>query len=81
MRLILLDMRCGVLETFEGLLDVWWHQEVHLATVVVPLYCESTISFTIPIAQTLVVFLYCVQQVLHILLANVLYSKVIDDKG
>ncbi len=27
----------GVLERFEGLLDVCWHQEVHLAPVVVPL--------------------------------------------
>jgi hypothetical protein len=66
---------------FEGLLDICWHQEVHLALVVVPLHGEFTISFTVPIAQTLVVFLYCVRQVLRILLANLLYSKVIDNEG
>ncbi len=75
------DLGGGVLELFEGLLDVCWHQEVHLSPVVVTLYGESAISFTIPIAQTLEVFLYCVQQVLCILLANVLYSKVVEDKG
>ncbi len=67
-----------MLETFEGLLDIYWHQEMHLAPVVVPLYGESAILFTISIAQTLIVLFYCVQQVLSILLANILYSKVIN---
>jgi hypothetical protein len=54
---------------------------VHLAPFVVPFYGETAISFPVPIAQTLVILSYYVQQVLHILLANVLYSKIIDDEG
>jgi hypothetical protein len=79
--LVLSDSGWGVLEMFEGLLDVCWHQEGHLAPIVVPLYGESTILFTVPIARTLIVFSYCVKQVLSILLADVLYSKVINDEG
>jgi hypothetical protein len=90
LRVFLFDMETGlvlsnlgwrVLETFEGLLDRCWYQEVHLAPDVVPLYGESAILFTIPIAQTLIVFLFCFQQVLSILLANVLYYGVVNKEG
>jgi hypothetical protein len=60
---------------------IHWHQEVHLAPFIVPLYGETAISFPVPIAQTLGIFLHCVQQVLCILLANVLYSKIVNDEG
>jgi hypothetical protein len=79
--LVLLDLGWGVLEAFYHHLDVCWHQEVHLAPIIVLLSGESAILFPIPIAQTLVVFSNCVQQVLRILLANVLYSKIVDNKG
>ncbi len=54
---------------------------MHIAPIVVTLYGESAVLFPIPIAQTVEVFLYCVHQVLRVLLANVLHSKIFDDKG
>ncbi len=66
---------------FYSLLEVRWHQEVRLAPFVLPLNDETTILFPVPISQTLVILLYCVQQVLHILLINVLYFKIVKGKG
>ena len=78
---VLLDLGWGVLELFEGLLDVCWHRELHCATCIVPLDGKSAILLPLPITQALIVFSYCVQQVLRILLADILYSKIIDNEG
>jgi hypothetical protein len=53
----------------------------HRASRVVPLEGKSAILFPFPITGALIVFSYCVQLVLPILLANILYSKIVDDKG
>jgi hypothetical protein len=54
---------------------------MHFLARVVPFDGESAVSFAIPIAQALIVFLYCVQEVLRIFPADLFYSKIVDDKG
>ena len=54
--------------------------EASAASCVVPFDGKPAISFAIPIAQTLKILLYHVQEVLRIFLANILYSKIVYDK-
>ncbi len=54
---------------------------MHFSARVVPFDGKSAISFAVPIALTLIVLSYCVQEVLRIFLADVFYSKIVYDKG
>jgi hypothetical protein len=70
-----------MLESLECLLDVCWHGQMHFSSHVVPFDGKSAISFAVPIVRTLIVLSNCVQEVLRVLLADVFYSKIVDDKG
>ena len=54
---------------------------MHFSARVVPFDGKSAISFAVPIARTLIVLSNCVQEVLRVLLADVFYSEIVDDKG
>ena len=54
---------------------------MHFLAHAVPFYGKSAISFAVPIARTLKVLSYCVQEVFRIFLANVFYSEIVYYKG
>ena len=54
---------------------------MHFLARVVPFYGKSAISFAIPIARTLIVLSFRVQEVFRIFLAKVFYSKIVYYKG
>jgi len=53
---------------------------MHFSARVVPFDGKPAISFAIPIARTLIILLYCVQEVLRIFLADVFYFEIVYDK-
>ncbi len=69
-----------MLETFETIFDVFWHQEMPISARVVPFYGEPAVSFSFRLDRALVICSDCLQKVLGMFLANVFDAKVIDDQ-
>jgi hypothetical protein len=48
---------------------------------VIPLYGESAISLSFPICRALIIFSYCLQQVLRMLFADIFDAKIVHDEA
>ena len=70
----------GILEPLQCLLNVQWHQKVHLLASIVPFDGKSAISFPFFFEQACIIFLHRLSQVLSVYFPDVFYPKVIDDE-
>ncbi len=68
-------------ESNESLLNVTWHGYMDLACGIVPVKCEAKVLRTFPININLVVLLEYAGKMFNVFFADVLHSKVIDNKG
>ena len=71
---------CGwwwVLKLFEGFLDMTWHREMHLASVVVPVQCYANVTIAYPVSGDFVVLFKRFLEVTCMFFTYVFDSKVI----
>ena len=61
--------------------DIAGHRQMDHPAGVIPLYGESAISLPFPICQALIIFSYCLQQVLRMLFADIFNAKVVHDEA
>jgi hypothetical protein len=62
------------------ILDVQWHQKVHLLAGIIPFDGKSAISFLFLLEQASIIFLHHLCQVLGVFFPNVFYPKAVNDK-
>jgi hypothetical protein len=70
----------GMLEMFQCILNVQWHQKVHLLTGIVPFDGKSAISFPLLFEQASIILLHHLYQVLGVFIPNIFYPKVVNNK-
>ena len=54
---------------------------MHSSSFVVPVQCDADVSFSVPFCCYCVVCFKCLLEVKYILFANILYSKIVHNKG
>ncbi len=64
----------------EGVFDVPWHEEMHLALGIVPIKHKSKVSRSFPVGVNCVVLFQYAHEMLDVVLVNVLHAKVVDDE-
>ena len=70
-----------MLEFVKGSGEVAWHGQVNGSMDVVPFECDSTVEFSSPIFSDAVVLSDAVAEMISVLLADVLDSKIVDHQG
>ncbi len=78
-RLILRYDRWGMLELLQSLLNIQWHQKMHLLAGIVPFDGESTVSFSFLFKRACIILLHCLYKVLDVFFFDVFYPKVVDN--
>ncbi len=79
-QLILWYNRWGRLELLQCLLNICWHQKVHLLAGIVPFDGKSAMSVPFLFEQAHIIFLHRLPQVLSVFFPNVFYPKVVNNK-
>ncbi len=67
-------------EMDEGVFDVPWHGEMHLALGIVPIESESKVLHSFPVGVDCVVLFQYAHEILDVVLVNVLHAKVVNNK-
>ena len=80
-RLVLQCAWDRVFKTGQCLGKIAGHHKVDLPSFVIPFYGNSAIAFPFPAARAFVILSHRVYQTLHVLLANILYPKIVDNEG
>ena len=67
-------------EPFEGFRNAIWHGEVNAAGVIIPIKIESKVALALPILCDVIILFDAFYDVVHIILTNKLYSKIVHNK-
>ena len=69
------------MESSESFGNIAGHRQVDLPAGVIPLYGESAISPPFPIRRALIIYSYCLQQVLCMLFTDIFDAKIVHDNA